>query len=239
VDFGQGQNEKSLNWESLLKNKKRGLKNLCSISDVTPTQLVDAYTGILINKTNLDKKNLFVNLLNQRATAEEEVYLQKVCNLPHKDNRTPVQYATDLVVNWLFEDLTSALLTKNDILNKFTGADSSRQFLSEGNITSQSDFRIKVGDVVRNLEVVYDHTNYWFNNDKIDLRLNKHEHLKYQKALLLGIDSQRMQAFVLDYNKRIETEESFNPRYGKVVHTINGITNHLSPIGTIREMITK
>lgn len=194
---------------------------------------------MLINKTNIDKRDLFINLLNEHASAEQEAYLQKVCNLPHKDNRSPVQYATDLVVNWLLEDLTSALLTKNEILNKLTGADSSREFLSEGNITSQSDFRIKVGDVVRNLEVVYDHTNYWFNNDRIDLRLNKHEHLKYQKSLLLGIDTQRLQAFVIDYNYPVETEESFNPRYGKVVHTINGITNHLCPIGAIREMVAR
>jgi len=229
--------EKEVNWNELLIHKKNGIKNLCVQAQVTPSQLVDAYKGRLIAQTSIDKRDLFVHLLNQTLTEREQEYIDKVCVLPHRDNRTATQYATDLTVNWLLEDLTTELFNKAEIPNKKSGADSNRDYLDEGQITSACDFKVKLGTTVRNLEVIYDHTNYWYRQDKLDLRLNKHNNLANDKALLLGIDTQRGSAFVIDYHVVPETVESYHEAYGKTVHSLVGIKQMLQPISVVMDRI--
>ena len=159
---------------------------MCNYTNTTPTQLLAPY-NTLIPGTNLNQKDLFIALINNTTTHEQENYLNETCNLPHKDNRTPTTYARNLVTNWLLEDLTQTALTQNGIKNRKHGADKQRQFLPPHQITPHTDLQIKHQQNTRNLETIYDHTQHWYRTNHIDLRHNKHQHLIQQQARFLAL----------------------------------------------------
>jgi hypothetical protein len=142
--------------------------------------------------TNLDKAVLFSNLLLDRLTKDEASYLSSKLNLPHKDNRTPIEYGKELVISWLIEDIVSKYL----ILSA-NGADAERDFLNESEIKYASDFLING----RHLELYVSWTTYWTSVGKIDLRLDKYLNLLENRALLLGISILDKKFFLMDFSK--------------------------------------
>jgi len=209
--------------------KIQAIKNLCQYTNTTPTKLLDPYNQTIPN-TNLNQKDLFIALINNKTTETQNEYIQQNCNLPHKDNRTPHEYARELTINWLLEDLTQQILTQNQIKNRKHGADKNRQYLPPHKITPHTDLQIKQNnETIRNLETIYDHTQHWHRTQQIDLRHQKHQHLTQQKALLLAIDTQNLTATIIDYTNPPKTIMRQHPTYAKPVHTIS-ITTPLQPI---------
>ena len=218
-----------------LDNKILGLKNLAQYANKTSKQVLEPYNHI-INNTTINKQQLFRNLLLNKTTAEENDYINEACNLPHKDNRTPTEYATELVITWLLEDITSQILTDNQIRNRINGADKERNFLPPHQIDEQTDLQIKQNGETRNLETIYDHTGHWDRTQQIDLRLNKHNNLKKQDALLLGINPRALTAVLIDYRNPIDSHQHEHPIYGKVVNTIT-ITRQIKPLQEIIQQL--
>jgi hypothetical protein len=218
-----------------LDNKVLGLKNLAQYAGKTSKEVLEPYNYI-IGDTTINKQQLFRNLLLNKTNTQEYDYINKVCNLPHRDNRTPTEYATELVITWLMEDITSLILTDNQIRNRINGADKGRNFLPPHQIDEQTDLQIKQNGETRNLETIYDHTGHWDRTQQIDLRLNKHNNLKKQDALLLGINPRALTAVLIDYRNPIESHQRENPTYGKVVNTIT-ITRQIKPLQEIIQQL--
>jgi hypothetical protein len=218
-----------------LDNKVLGLKNLAQYAGKTSKEVLEPYNYI-IDDTTINKQQLFRNLLLNKTNTQEYDYINKVCNLPHRDNRTPTEYATELVITWLMEDITSLILTDNQIRNRINGADKERNFLPPHQIDEQTDLQIKQNGETRNLETIYDHTGHWDRTQQIDLRLNKHNNLKKQDALLLGINPRALTAVLIDYRNPIESHQRENPTYGKVVNTIT-ITRQIKPLQEIIQQL--
>lgn len=218
-----------------LDPKRQAIKNLLTHTNTTPQQLLFPYNKTIPN-TNLNQQQLFINLITNNPTPEQTQYIQTVCDLPHKDWRTPTQYARDLVITWLLEDLTQTLLTQHKIPNRKNGADQNRQFLPPQNITPHSDLQILYNNQTRNLETIYDHTQHWNRTNQIDLRLQKHQHLTNQNAILLAIDTQNLTATIINYTNPPPITQRQHPTYGKTVNTIT-ITNPLQPINTTLQQL--
>jgi hypothetical protein len=218
-----------------LDNKVLGLKNLAQYAGKTSKEVLEPYNYI-IDDTTINKQQLFRNLLLNKTNTQEYDYINKVCNLPHRDNRTPTEYATELVITWLMEDITSLILTDNQIRNRINGADKERNFLPPHQIDEQTDLQIKQNGETRNLETIYDHTGHWDRTQQIDLRLNKHNNLKKQDALLLGINPRALTAVLIDYRNPIESHQRENQTYGKVVNTIT-ITRQIKPLQEIIQQL--
>lgn len=205
--------------DTKLNNKKQGLTNLAKYANKTSKEILKPYDHTIAN-TTINKQQLFIHLLKNETTPQENDYINQTCNLPHKDNRTATEYATELVITWLLEDITSLILTDNQIRNRINGADKERNFLPPHQIDEQTDLQIKYQGETRNLETIYDHTGHWERTQQIDLRLNKHNNLKKQQALLLGINPQTLTGILLDYKNPINSHQHEHPIYGKTVNTI-------------------
>ncbi len=217
--------------------KRQAIKNLCQHTNTTPEQLLFPYDKPIPN-TQLNQKQLFIALIRNQTTPQHDQYIQTVCNLPHKDNRTPHQYAKNLVINWLLEDLTQTLLTQHQIPNRKNGADQQRIFLPPHEITPTSDLQIRHNNQTRNLETIYDYTQHWKHHNQIDLRLQKHQHLTQQQAILLAIDTTNLTALIIDYTNPPPTTQRQHPQYGKTVQTITP-TQTLQPINqTLKQLVT-
>ena len=218
-------------------NKTQAIKNLCTYTNTTPTQLLTPYNKPIPN-TNLNQKELFIALIRNETTTQQNQYIQTVCNLPHKDWRTPHQYARELTITWLLEDLTQTILTQHGIKNRKNGADQHRQYLPPHQIDKNTDLQIKHNQQTRNLETIYDHTGHWQRTNQIDLRLNKHHNLQTQQALLLGINPHNLTAILINYQNPIQAQQKHHPQYGKTVQTIT-LTTPPQPIHqTIQQLHT-
>jgi len=187
------------------------LQKFCSIIGYNLDDFLLKYQGVKIPKTNLDKHDLFKNLILHNLTDEQNSYIKHICNLPNRDSRTPQEYAKDLVISWLVEDIIQ------DYLNlKSNGADKDRVFLHSRQIKYDSDFM--AGD--RLLELYVNFTNYWTKTRQIDLRMDKYSHLVEKKSLLLGIAFEDLKFYLIDFGKSdIPFYENYNYFWKKKCYT--------------------
>jgi hypothetical protein len=118
------------------------------------------------------------------------LHINEVCNLPHnKDSRTPLQYATDLIIGWLSEDAILKMIPDAQLI----GADKTRNFLTKETISHTADIQTPT----KTIELIFDYTNHWSKADKLDLRDNKLDYLKQNNITLLGVAPRTGKALVI------------------------------------------
>jgi hypothetical protein len=213
-----------MKWVGLYAQKVIALHSLAKTAGTTTDELCARYDGIKL-ENGLDKGEMFRHALSASYEAKEVIYIYTVCNLPHqRDTRTPVQYATDLIIGWLSEDAILTALNNNGIFATPIGSDKDRNFLEKDSITHLADIETPTKIV----EVVFDYTNHWLTHDKLDLRDNKKTHLEENGITLLGVAPRANKAFVIsDYT---DFTHGAIPAYGKTGWTLQGIKQHLQPI---------
>ncbi len=118
----------------------------------------------------------------------------------HRDRRTPIAYAQDLVSSWLIEDAILYILNNKGKVFKLSGADKNRSVLTASNVGSKSDFVIIKNN--RKIELMCDYAGYWVRTGKIDLRDNKYNQLCSEAAYLLGVDILNRKCLVIDFFKK-------------------------------------
>lgn len=195
-------------------------------------EFLNNYKGQFFPETQIEKSCAFTNLINNQLTEEQDLYIKKMCSLNNRDRRTPVEYARDLVISWLVEDMIKDYLQLTN-----NGSDAERNFLKSNQIKYDSDFVL--GD--RLLELYVNFTNYWTKTRKIDLRMDKHAHLLKNKSLLLGIAFESCQFFLIDFSKEsIPFYENYNYFWKKKCYTcdnydkfydISELKNYISYFG--------
>ncbi len=191
----------------LFVDKVAKFQKFCELIGYDVDDFLKRYQGNTIPKTKLDKYELFKNLIQHRLTNEQNTYILKVCSLSNRDSRTPQEYAKDLVISWLVEDIIK------DYLNlQSNGADKDRVFLHAKQIKYDSDFILND----RLIELYVNFTNYWTKTRKIDLRMDKYLHLVEKKSLLLGIAFEDLKFYIIDFgSSNLPFYENFNYFWNK------------------------
>lgn len=215
-----------MRWVALYAQKNIGLHALAKHAGTTTDELCARYNGQKL-ENGLDKGELFKNALSGSYNAKQVLYMYTTCNLPHhRDTRTPVQYATDLIIGWLSEDAVITALNNRGCFATGIGSDRERNFLTDEQITHLADIETHT----QLIEVVFDYTNHWVTHNKLDLRDNKKEHLEKNNIALLGIAPRANKAFVLaDYQNFTHGDI---PAYGKTGWTLQNVKDRLTTIDT-------
>lgn len=86
------------------------------------------------------------------------------------ENRSWTRYFKDLITGWVVEDLVMEMLVEQGIEIVHNGHDAQRKIALGNDVTQESDFRIKVGDVVRNVELTNEFNHLLEQNGFIEKR---------------------------------------------------------------------
>lgn len=126
----------------------------------------------------------------------------------HRDRRTPLEYAQDLVASWVFEDCLISALQSAGLDISHAGADKNRKILSGTNVSASSDASICVKGRHVPLEIMCDYTGFWTRKGKMDLRDSKYTKLKNANSLFLGFSTVDNKVVLLDFSDELEATYS-------------------------------
>ncbi len=143
----------------------------------------------LAQKIKYDRSNILVLQGKERELKEEfsEIYDNILSCTHNRDNRTPMQYARDLVASWLFEDYIVSKFNELGYNLYLSGKDKERKILKNTKVGSDCDLIFEYNNRLYNIEVINDYSNYWKKNKKIDLRDFKFNKLLLTNSILLAI----------------------------------------------------
>jgi len=141
----------------------------------------------------------------------------------HQDFRNQRQYAFNLILNWLVEDLVYTLLKNTGINIKRIGSDSKRNILQGKEISALPDLLIENGkniwiEVISNYPTNSGYSSFWEQSGYFDLRDNKFNHLLKQSldddVYVLGVVVSKSKYFKVKINKNtvvksIQSESNF------------------------------
>lgn len=164
---------------------------------------IDAAKNLRYNGDNIFILGLDINDVNKLILSKPELYTTlRSCN-HHRDSRTPIEYAQDLICSWLIEDHIVSELQKKDLAIQLNGEDRERKILKSRNVSTNSDYFISFNGKRAYIELANDFTGYWHKTGKYDLRDSKFDHIKKMaeeadKSLILGIDFKNHLFFLVD-----------------------------------------
>ncbi|WP_323668670.1 hypothetical protein [Aliarcobacter butzleri] len=155
---------------------------------------------VIAKDLNYDKSNIFIleNKIEELQRECPEIYINLESCGHHRDGRTQIQYAKDLIASWIFEDNFLKELKSTELEIELNGADSERKILSSSKTKTTSDYIIKKGVNNKNIELMSSYTNYWKDAKKIDLRDNKYNEMASKEVILLCIDMFNKEFFTID-----------------------------------------
>lgn len=225
---------------SVYSKKIESLKKNFIILSVDINKILDKYGNISFEGTSLSKKESFISLMRLNPSTELIRYLDSKTNLSHfKDKRSNIEYAIDLVLGWLSEDIIISHLREKNLQCDLNGRDKYRDFLSAKDISTQPDIKVKINDQYRALEIMNDWNDYWIRSDMLDLRDNKFLRLSNEKSLFLGIAPMSSKGIFLDFSEKLDFIKRYNPAYGKSSYTLNKVRNRMNDIDvSIQELIS-
>jgi hypothetical protein len=221
--------------DSQRRGKCKKLLALASYLETDLEKIVNSYGSSCFLHTEISKKEFFSSFLNGQISDAEGAQIADKCRLDfHRDMRSSLNYALDLILGWLVEDL---ILNKMKALGssiELDGADKSREFLKSYEITVESDFVIDGINGPQSIELVVSWDDYWKNTNSLDLRSSKYEKLLKSKldVRILAIDVSSQEGMVLtttDIQSKIRRRN--NPAWGgKLVYTFLGINDYRKPL---------
>lgn len=140
----------------------------------------------------------------------------------HRDNRTPLEYAQDLVASWLVEDSFLEVLNSNGLQATLGGADRNRKILANVNTSASSDFTVTYNGNSRRLELMNDYTGYWSRKGQLDLRDSKYQNLVAEQSLFLAVSTTTREFALFDFSEEIHARfiQSHFPYGGKPAYQI-------------------
>jgi len=203
------------------------------VEDFVQNNLGISYTALM---QNWNDRSTAINLLNNTLTQKQEQYLNSTLTNAHAmDNRTPLEMAKNLVVNWLLEDAIVEVFN-NDILDSGltiypNGNDANRQFSKRA--TEDPDFVItdENDNIISFIELKADYSGFVSNAKSVDLRDNGYENLRKHNGYLLVIDFAN-QVFYFDSIYNLQAQHINNPNWnGKPCYRVdinNAFTDNLS-----------
>lgn len=144
------------------------------------------------------------------------------------DSRTPMEYAKDLVIAWVFEAYVMENLRNQGLSVERNGGDKDLMILDQGKVNANSDFIING----KRVELISNYTSYWKRNGCFELRDSKLYHLQDTKSVVIGVSTDYDKYLLIDFSKYIESEyiDSYEPFGGKPAHRIYIKNDMLVPL---------
>ncbi len=141
----------------------------------------------------------------------------------HRDSRTPLQYAQDLVASWLFEDYILQLCSENGLDIEGDGADKNREILSSAKVSASSDSLVTLNGKSRPMEIMTDYGGYWSRTGLLDLRDSKYMKLENSRSLFLGFSTKDNKYLLIDFSEPVPSKyiRSHFPYGGKPAYQIS------------------
>lgn len=124
-------------------------------------------------------------LTDSLSPVETDILRHQLCQTSHhRDTRKVTEYAGEILLNWLLEDLViSRILTHKFKSVQLTGGDQTRQFLAGPKVTAMPDLKADGNQY----DLKCDWTGYWKTTNTVDLRDSEYPHLVKWKAGLVLI----------------------------------------------------
>ena len=170
--------------------------------------------------------------------------LNERCDLPFlKDKRTPVEYGIELAYGWIVEDIILIALLYLGYEADLDSLDKDREYLDKNNISSRSDFRVKVYETgeEKMIELVVSWTDYWRSSDCLDLRETKYKSMvsKAEGTICLGVEIPTLTGFSFDMSQvGAEFEKRDNPAWGfKPAYTLYGLTGRMVSLSDAMNLV--
>ena len=139
------------------------------------------------------------------------------------DKRSPMEYAKDLVIAWLFEAYVMENLMRCGLDVRRNGGDKDLLILNQNKVNTNSDFIING----RKVELISNYTSYWKRNGCFELRDGKLNHLSRSNSLVIGVSTNYDKYLLIDftdiYNKdkyTIEHIDYYEPFGGKPAYRV-------------------
>jgi len=200
-----------------------------------------SYTALMQNWVD---KHTAKNLLTNSLTPTQEDYLKNVLTNVHAmDNRTQIEFAKNLVVNWLLEDaiveiFNNFIFAGSDLAMYYNGNDADRKFSKRA--SENPDFAItdENENVVSFIELKADYSGFVTNAKSVDLRDNGFDNLRKHNGYLLVIDFEN-QVFYFESIYNLPAQHINNPAWnGKPAYRLdisNAFSDNLSNLKNLGE----
>ena len=155
----------------------------------------------------------------------------------HRDFRNIRQYAFNLILNWLVEDLILQLLEKSGLKVTKEGSDANRDLLMGKQVSAEPDLMV-IKDNENWIEVIANYPTYkgfssfWEQEGFFDLRDNKYlqllEKSKYNQVFVVGVVVSKSSFFILHIDKNLDytnkvSEKNFGYKKTTKIEFDNGI----------------
>ena len=172
---------------------------------------------------------------------EDENKLRKILTgtTHHRDFRNIRQYAFNLILNWLVEDLIFQLLEKSGLQVNKEGSDGNRDLLMGKQVSAEPDLMIKKDkenwiEVIANYPTYKGFSSFWEQEGFFDLRDNKYSQLLEKSddnlVFVVGVVVSKSSFFILridkdlDYTNKV-SEKNFGYKKTTKIEFENGIPN--------------
>lgn len=179
---------------------------------------VDIYSYVYKNYDNYIYKLLLNNEINKKLYLK----LKNNTSKNNRDIRTVKQFARNIIINWIVEDLLLMKLNKNNVYEfKLNGTDKNRKF--NKNVSTKSDFSFYKNDVkIGNVELVTQYSNFFKNNRYIDLRYNKLSNMlnNNKNEFIMILDLFDKSCHVVNINNNINYNKTYNYYWNKQVERL-------------------
>lgn len=161
--------------------------------------------------------------------------------LYRKDNRTPFQFAQNMVRSWLVEDYLALNFSSMGVRTLLNAHDRDRKIVSDRGVTAEPDLRILINGSWEGVEVVCDygsHTKYY---NTIPLRDNKYPMLLSSRAFVLVVDVQDKSFAVVPVNAttKVSYRSKFEKFGGKPAYILDVPGLVFSTLSTILSQVKK
>ncbi len=185
------------------------------------------FEGKNFNNTSIDKAEFIAELLNDEISLENWVFLRnKFQNIGYlTDRRHAEEYAYDIVLGWLSEELILIELEKQVKSNLkdsrktsigLMGIDADREF-QKLNIRAKADIFIEIDETLLKIDLFVDYKGTWQKNGYFDLKKGKINHFsKNQLDWVLAFDVLNKIFYLISKDEALGYELTANPSMGNV-----------------------
>lgn len=144
---------------------------------------------VLAQELHYSEENLLILEMNKKEIMRKynQTFQNILSNFYAKDTRNEMEYARDIVVNWLLEDYCLQLFKEWGYKTTLSGADKGRKILSCKATSNECDFKLKKNRKKCNIELQVNYTGFWIREGLADLRDSKYRSIIEHESSILFI----------------------------------------------------
>lgn len=174
------------------------------------------------NERKIEKSELMIGFLNNGVYLYQYRFIKPIIDSPSltfvRGMRTSEEYAIDLIVGWLIEDLIVKLLENKNLTIIPFGVDKERNFLSSRKgskrVEVTADFVVKQSN--KGFDIKSDLNGTWQTQQQIDIKEEGFNAIISKGIAIIGVDIMNRELFLLSKEflkyANFESWKFINPR---------------------------